>query len=279
MADINYIDIGAVKMEYSLTGPAGKPVIAFAHGFSMNLKQFLKQQSYFSDKYRVLLFSMRGHGGSGCPELAGRESFTLEVMAADVVTLFDHLGLSAVHWVGNSMGGLLGYQVLRDAPETLQSLATFGITASQHYGPLLEKVAGLSMNLVSSLNLIPVLGKLGGFMVSKESETQRKAIEMAQEASKPALKYGHFNVYSFDYLDELAEANIPILLIRCEYDRAMNRVLGSTLRVLQNSEKGTVIEMPGVGHFANLDDPAHFNRILENWYQRTIGQRDDHIQY
>ncbi len=42
-------------------------------------------------------------------------------MAKEFVALLDRLGLPAVHWVGNSMGGLLGYQVLRDAPEKLKS--------------------------------------------------------------------------------------------------------------------------------------------------------------
>ncbi len=267
MSDIKHIDLGDVSMEYSLTGPAGKPVIAFVHGYSMNLKQFLEQEKYFSKNYRVLLFSMRGHGGSSCPESVNRESFTLEVMARDFVALLDLLDLPAVHLVGNSMGGLLGYQVLRDAPEKLQSLATFGITGRQHYGPLFEKIAGLSMNLVISLNLIPALGKLGGSMVGKSPAVKEKVLKMAQEASKPALKYGHFNVYSFNYLKELAEAEVPVLLIRCEHDRAMNRVLGSTLQVLEDSEKGTVVEMLGAGHFANLDDPAQFNRTLDNWYQ------------
>jgi len=272
MLEINHLDVNGVNLEYSLTGPTGKPVIAFVHGYSMNLKQFLGQECYFGNNYRVLLFSMRGHGGSSCPERACRESFTLEVMAKDFVALLGLLGLPAVHWVGNSMGGLLGYQVLRDAPEKLQSLATFGITGRQHYGPFFEKIAGVSMNVVISLNLIPALGKLGGSMVSKIPAVKEKVLEMAQGASKPALKYGHFNVYSFNYLEELAEAEVPVLLIRCEHDRAMNRVLGSTLQVLEGSEKGTVVEMPGAGHFANMDDPVQFNRILENWYQEITGQ-------
>jgi len=268
---IKQININGVNLEYSLTGPAGKPVIAFAHGYSMNLKQFLEQEEYFSNNYRVLLFSMRGHGGSSCPERPGRESFTLEVMANDFVALLDRLELPAVHWVGNSMGGLLGYQVLRDAPEKLQSLATFGITGRQHYGLIFQKIAGISMHIMISLNLIPALGKLGGSMVSKSPAVKEKILKMAQEASKPALKYGHFNVYSFNYLEELSEAEVPVLLIRCEHDRAINRVLRSTLRVLEDSEKGAVVEMPGVGHFANLDDPPQFNRILENWYQEITG--------
>jgi len=65
--EINHLDVNGVNLEYSLTGSAAKPVITFVHGYSMNLKQFLEQERYFSNNYRVLLFSMRGHGGSSCP--------------------------------------------------------------------------------------------------------------------------------------------------------------------------------------------------------------------
>ena len=127
------------------------------------------------------------------------------------------------------------------------------------------------MHIMISLNLIPALGKLGGSIVSKTPGVKEKVLKMAQEASEPALKYAHFNVYSFDYLEELAETEVPVLLIRCEHDRAMNRVLDSTLKVLEFSENGHVVEMPDAGHFANLDDPVQFNRILENWYQEITG--------
>ncbi len=257
-------------MEYSLTGPPGQPVIAFVHGFSMNLRQFSEQERYFSDKHRVLLFSLRGHGDSSYPQPADRQTFSLEVMAEDAVSLIDHLGLTGVHWVGNSMGGLLGYQMLREAPEKLLSLATFGITGRQNYSPFFEKIGVLSLNLMISLNLIPVLSKLAGSMVSKIPEVRERILKMAQEASKPALKNGHYNVYNFNYLDDLAEAELPILLIRCQHDKAMNRVLGATLQVLESSEWGRVVEMENVGHFANLEDPVNFNRILENWYQEIM---------
>lgn len=57
-------------IEYLLEGPADAPVLCFVHGLGANLRQFLPQVVHFNGRYRVLLLSLRGHGGSGQPDSA-----------------------------------------------------------------------------------------------------------------------------------------------------------------------------------------------------------------
>ncbi len=109
---------------------------------------------------------------------------------------------------------------------------------------------------------------MAGPISSKLPETQKKVVEMAQATPPAVIKYGHMNIASVNYLQVLAEANIPLLLIKCEYDRAINKALKSTLSVLEQSENAEVVEMSGVGHYPNMDRPDDFNSILENWYTR-----------
>ncbi len=65
-------------------------------------------------------------------------------------------------------------------------------------------------------------------MISKTPEIRGRIFKIAQEVWKPALKNCHYNVYNSNYLDDLAEAELPILLIRCEHDKTTNRVLDPT---------------------------------------------------
>jgi pimeloyl-ACP methyl ester carboxylesterase len=53
----------AIRLEYLLEGPANAPVFCFVHGLGSNLRQFLPQAAHFNGRYRVLLLSLRGHGG------------------------------------------------------------------------------------------------------------------------------------------------------------------------------------------------------------------------
>jgi len=270
MPEIKTVDVGEVSLEYILTGPADRPAIAFVHGLGGNLSMFFNQEENFSKSFRVLLLSLRGHGGSSCPMPETRESFTLDVMAKDVVSLLDRLNLPAVHWVGNSMGGLVGYQMLKDAPERLLSLATFGIAAELHYGPVAINLLTLFKDIMIKIKGYEGFCRMAGPISSKLPETQEKVVEMAMATPPAVIKYGHMNVASVNYLQVLAEANIPLLLIKCEHDRAINKALKSTLSVLEQSENAEVVEMTGVGHYPNLDRPDDFNSILEGWYTRPL---------
>lgn len=89
------INLGTHEIEYSLAGDPAKPVVAFVHGLAADMRQFTKQDS-FSRDYRVLRVSLRGHGGSDCPEPAGREDFTLEVMVCDIAQLLNRLDIRSV---------------------------------------------------------------------------------------------------------------------------------------------------------------------------------------
>ena len=53
-----------------------------------------------TQRYRVLRYDVRGHGGSDTP--AG--PYTLEQMSTDLFELLDSLGVAETHFVGVSMG-------------------------------------------------------------------------------------------------------------------------------------------------------------------------------
>jgi 3-oxoadipate enol-lactonase len=121
-----------VSLEYLLEGPADAPALCFVHGLGANLRQFLPQAAHFAGHYRVLLLSLRGHGGSGKPDPATAAAYALPILAQDVAALLDHLDIASLHFVGNSLGGLVGYELLPMGRPQLLSLTTFGTTAALH---------------------------------------------------------------------------------------------------------------------------------------------------
>jgi 3-oxoadipate enol-lactonase len=54
--------------------------------------------------FRVLRYDMRGHGGSDATEGA----YTLDLLAADVIALLETLNIDVKHFVGLSIGGMIG---------------------------------------------------------------------------------------------------------------------------------------------------------------------------
>ncbi len=259
------MDLGAVNIEYLLSGTENKPVLTFVHGLSANLRQYLDQMEYFRSNYRVLLFSIRGHGGSGCPKPVSRTDFTLEAIINDIILLFDKLDIPAVHWVGNSMGGLLGYELLAKDESRLLSLTTFGIPGEMSHGPVFVKMLDNFKEILIRLKGYNGFARYFGRISSKNPQIQDSITKMILASYPAAVKYAHMNIINYSHLDTLAATNIPLLLIRAEHDRDVNKMLKTTLPIIKSKEKCAIVDLPGASHFANMDQPDKFNRILDEW--------------
>ena len=103
-------------MEYVLEGPSDAPVVAIVHGLGANLHPFAAQAERFRDRYRMLLLSLRGLGGTSNPASPTVDDYTPAALASDVAALTDNLRVKPLSFVGNSLGGLIGDELFRAAP-------------------------------------------------------------------------------------------------------------------------------------------------------------------
>ena len=93
-----------MRTNYRLEGPAGAPVLTLTHPLGATLALWDDHAAALTQRYRVLRYDVRGHGASDIP--AG--PYTLEQMSSDFFELLDSLGIAETHFVGVSMGGLIG---------------------------------------------------------------------------------------------------------------------------------------------------------------------------
>jgi pimeloyl-ACP methyl ester carboxylesterase len=91
-------------------------VLVCAHGISRQGRDFDTLARAMQDGYRVVCPDFAGRGESD--RLADSASYQLPTYAADMVTLFARLDATTVHWLGTSMGGLIGIALaaLPDSP-------------------------------------------------------------------------------------------------------------------------------------------------------------------
>lgn len=121
MGQVNGYDI-----EYVESGKENRKTVIFAHGLGGNVEQWNEQVECFSEKYPAVSFSLQGHGGSSKPK--EHHHYTIEQYVKTIISLFEKLDISSCVWVGNSMGGVLGYEMLKIAPEKIEQLYTNGTT-------------------------------------------------------------------------------------------------------------------------------------------------------
>ncbi|MFY0611748.1 MAG: alpha/beta fold hydrolase [Hyphomicrobiaceae bacterium] len=120
---IRTAQIGAIEIAYEIDGPADAPVVMLSHCFCSD-HRFWDAHLPACEGYRVLRYDTRGHGASGRPP----GPYTLDMLAGDAVGLLDTLGIEKVHFVGVSMGGMIGQTVALSFPQRLASLALVNTT-------------------------------------------------------------------------------------------------------------------------------------------------------
>ncbi|MET0333281.1 MAG: alpha/beta hydrolase [Rhizobacter sp.] len=98
---------GLHRMAYWEWGdPTNPRVLVCAHGLSRQGRDFDALAQAMQGEYRVVCPDVVGRGQSDW--LADPMGYQIPAYAADMVTLLARLNASSVHWVGTSMGGLIG---------------------------------------------------------------------------------------------------------------------------------------------------------------------------
>jgi len=105
---------GLHHMAYTEWGDSANPdVLVCVHGLTRNGRDFDFLARALADRYRVVCPDVAGRGRSDW--LAVKTDYVLPNYAADMITLIARLDVETVHWVGLSMGGLIG-MVLASLP-------------------------------------------------------------------------------------------------------------------------------------------------------------------
>ncbi len=109
------ITIAGEAFNVRLEGDGDKPVLALAHQLGGSLAVWEPLMPALLEHFRVLRWDSRGHGGS----VADEGPYSVAQLARDAIAIFDALGVEKAHWIGLSMGAIVGQAALIAAPERI----------------------------------------------------------------------------------------------------------------------------------------------------------------
>lgn len=117
--------VAGLALNYDLAGPSDAPVVAFSHSLGATLGMWDGVVTRLRERYRVLRYDIRGHGGSatrdGPVEIAD--------LARDLTGLLDGLDIHRAHIVGLSLGGMIGQAFAATQPQRTLSLSLMATSA------------------------------------------------------------------------------------------------------------------------------------------------------
>ena len=136
-----YIGVNGSEIYYELSGnPEGAPLLML-HGGLGSLNELSPIYKYVATDYQLISIDFRGHGKS----LLGDHSLNYMLYQQDVQHVLSYLGVGKYAIFGFSDGGIVGYRLAAQAPESVSCLVTLGSQWRLEAGdPSIELLRGLT---------------------------------------------------------------------------------------------------------------------------------------
>ena len=242
-----FLDRGGVAIHYEEHG-AGPPIL-LSHGYSATCHMWDGQVAAFADRWRLILWDMRGHGQSGDPDDPGLYSTAATV--ADMAALLRHLGIARAIIGGLSLGGYMSLAFHLAHPEMVAALMLFdtgpGYRNPEARAQWNERAEARARDLEA--RGLAILGRAEDPRVGRH----RSAKGLAHAAR------GMLAQQDGRIIDSLPGIKVPTLVLVGADDRNFIAPADYMAAKIPGARKAVI---PAAGHTANLDQPEAFNRAV-----------------
>jgi len=228
------------------------------HGWSGDQSYWRNQVPEFSLQNRVVTLDLAGHGESGL----GRKDWTVGAFAEDVATVVKGLSLERVILIGHSMGGPVTLEAALRCREELVGLIGVDTFFDRWVHPSAEQKGRLESFFEDFEGTTRQWVRQHLFLPSSDpalvEEVSNDMASAPPEVGAPAMK----RIYEWgqaDFVAALQKLDSPFCIVQAAVNmNSLETVFGfaSSFPFFQ------VTSLPGVGHFAMLEDPEGFNRLL-----------------
>ena len=244
------LDRGGVNIYYESHGRG--PAMLLSHGFSATSEMWAGQVAALKGQYQVIVWDMRGHGQSDYPADQGQYSEAHTV--ADMAALLDVCGVERAVIAGLSLGGYMSLAFQATHAARVRALMLFD-TGPGYRSDEARNAWNKQANQRADNFETQGLAARGG---SQEVQAchHRDATGLAR-AARGMLAQRDGRVMA-----SLAGIAVPTLVLAGADDTPY---LGATDYMAKKIAGSRKVIIPQAGHASNLQQPAAFNRAVEEF--------------
>ncbi|SFU04767.1 alpha/beta fold hydrolase [Pseudomonas marincola] len=253
---MSYFDNDGCQLHYEEYGE-GKPLL-LVHGLGSSTLDWEYQIGELARHYHVFAIDLRGHGRSDKP----REAYSMEIFAADVVALIEHLNLPPVHLVGISMGGMIGFQIASQNVDLLSSLTIINSSPEVKAKKPADYIQIAKRWTLARVMSLETLGKALGkllFPKAEQADLRRKVEERWPRNDKRAYLASLNAIIGWGVREHLARITCPTLVISADKDYTPVALKQAYVSEMPNARLEVISDSR---HATPMDQPLEFNKRL-----------------
>ncbi|MBI1942902.1 MAG: alpha/beta fold hydrolase, partial [Betaproteobacteria bacterium] len=267
-----------VKLHYEETG-SGTPLV-FVHEFAGDARSWEPQVRHFSRRYRCITYNARGYPPSEVP--GDVERYSQARARDDIRCVLDGLGVAKAHVVGLSMGAFATLHFGMTYAGRAHSLTIAGGGYGAHPAQYAKFQADARENAkaIRERGMAHFAATYGhgptrvqlqikdprGFAEYERQLTEHSALGSANtmlgyQGRRPSL---------YELTAEMQRISVPTLILAGDEEEPC---LEACLLMKRCIPGAGLALLPRSGHAINLEEPALFNRLLEDFLHQVEAGR------
>ena len=262
-----------MKLPAILAAGSGDTAVVMLHGVGGAKEAWSGTVKALSDSgYRALAWDMPGYGDS-----AMIDPYTNEGLARALEALIDALAAPRTVLLGHSMGAMVAQEAVALFPHKISGLILSGTSPAfgtpggawqqgflqSRFAPL---DAGRGMAALAA-ELVP-----GMMAAGASAATHAAAAALMARVPEAAYRAALSAIVAFDRRARLADIRVPTLALAGLHDR--NAAPSVMEKMAARIPACEYLCLPGVGHLANMEDPAAFDAAVLRFLNRHFSPQN-----
>jgi len=242
-----------VRIAHRIDGDDSKPVLLLSNSIGTTLRMWEGQVTELGRHFSVLRYDARGHGASSVP--AG--PYSLARLGHDVLELMDTLGIGQAHFLGLSLGGIVGQWLGIHAPARIDRLVLSN--TAPYLGPADRFDAPIAEALQADDMTATAETFLRNWFPASMFEAPDPVVETFRAMLLATNRHGLVGswraVQETDLRQEIATITRPTLVIAGEHDTVT--AASYSVQMAETIPGATLLVLPAV-HLSNIEFPLEF---------------------
>src|ERR1700730_358040 len=248
------ITIAGETFNVLIEGDENKEVLMLSNPMGTNLHLWDPQIPALAEHFRVMRYDSRGHGAS----VANQGPYSVEGLGRDALAIMDALGIERVHWLGLSMGSIVGLWLLIHARERI-GRGGLASTAAQIPGPDLWNIRIQSARDTGMNGVAMTVAERWFTKTFSDANPEKVETVMAMVRATPLHGYlaALAAIRDMDQREAIRSIRNKVLVIAGRHDLSTPPGMGALVASSVEGAKFVTLE---ASHMSNVEDEANFTK-------------------